>query len=146
MGPIRLSAVAPGLPLGGRGAVWMMRLATAALANDELHRQNDVQIGLAGADLRVQDVEGRRAKLLHGLADGGERRVQVARDGHVVEAGDGYLVGYANAAASERVHHAERCLVVRADDRSGQLAAGVEQRGDDLGAAGGAVVALPLGT
>src|SRR5207237_6067505 len=80
------------------------------------------------------------------LVDRGQRWVEVPGYRHVVEAGDGDLVRHLDAPASQRVHRAEGCLVVGADNGAGQRTAGVEQRHDHLGGAFGAVVALPAGS
>src|SRR5205814_6797698 len=115
-------AVAP----GGRGTVRLLPLATTALTNDEPHRKHYVEVGLPGADLREEDVEGHRAKLLHRLANRGQRRVHVTCHRHVVEAGHPDLVRHANAPAPEPMPHAPRGLGVGADDRAWQLRAGVQ--------------------
>src|SRR5438309_10563289 len=65
---------------------------TAALAHDELDRENGVGIAAAGADPRVEDLEGDRSQLLHGLTDGGQRRVYVSSHRFVFEPGFRVLV------------------------------------------------------
>src|SRR5207237_7396188 len=63
--------------LPGRGPADAAGAATA-LADDQLHREYDVRVTLAGADLGVKDVESHRAQLLHRLADRRQRRVGMA--------------------------------------------------------------------
>src|SRR5581483_2515526 len=113
----RAAMLAP-VPRGG---------AAAALADDQLDGQDDVGLRPARVDLRVEDLERSRAELLHRLPHGRQRRVEVARDGHVVEAGDRDVPRHAEAAPRQRVHSAERRLVVRAEDRARQLPAGVDE-------------------
>ena len=68
----------------------------------------------------------------------------MARHGNVIEPCDRDVLRHAQAAAPQRVHGAQRGLVVGAYDRARQLSAGVEEAADHPGAAGCAVVALPV--
>src|SRR5262249_58424813 len=53
--------------------------ATAALAHDEPDGEHGVRVAAAGADPRVEDVEGGRAELPDRLADRGQGRGEMAR-------------------------------------------------------------------
>ena len=101
---------------------------------------------LLAADHGAQHLERRRAEVGDRLADRGELRPQVPRHRDVVEAGDRHLAWDVDAVLRERVHGAERGLVVGTDQGAGQLDAVGEQAADHLRAAGGQVVALPLRT
>src|SRR5450755_3112066 len=133
-------------PSEGRG----LGTTSAALAADEPGGQHDVPPawlrtrGGRAADHRVQGLERRGAEILDGLADAGQPRVEVPGHRYVVKARDGYLAGHVDAAAAQRVQHADGGLVIRADDRARQVAAVGQQPLDDPGAAGRAVVTLPL--
>src|SRR5260370_5126201 len=109
--------------------IWLLAVlgraagAAAARADDELNRQHHVALATARADSCVEDFERGRAELLHGLPDGRERRMKVAGDRHVVEAGNRNVLRHADTALTERVDHAQGGLVVRAQDGSWELQA-----------------------
>jgi hypothetical protein len=108
-----------------------------------LDREHDFRLSASSTDPRIEDLERLGAELLHGLADRGQRRAQVARHGHVVETGDGDVLRHPYPALGERVHRADGGLVAGANDGSRQSRAGVQERGDHVGSARCAVVALP---
>ena len=56
-------------------------------------------------------------------ADRGEWRIEKARDGDVVEAGDGHLAGHVDARLAEKRERADRHRIVRREDRRRRLAA-----------------------
>src|SRR5438445_13849879 len=116
---------------------------TAALAHDEFDGENGVGIAAAGADPRVENLEGDRSQLLHWLTDGGQRRVHVTSHRHVVEPGYRDVARHLDTPLGKLVHHTQSGLVVGAQDGAWELAARVENRSDDVGSSRRAVVALP---
>ena len=103
--------------------------ASATATHDEFGGQDDVRwISVVPSSMETQRVDGDFAQEAARLANGGERRIEVARQRDVIEARDHDVFGNAQPIARTRVDHADRGLIVGASEGLGQWLGPVQTR------------------